>query len=170
MNASNDEKQTDDYVIDAAEVRFVRSEESRANMVYRGEARKVGSMAMAFPLSNRDRMIVVRDEEGVEIGVLDDLSGLDAESRQIVAGELERSYFMPRISDILDVKEEHRVETWKVATDRGTRTFEVRNLQRSVRRIGPRRIVILDVDNNRYDIPDWTLLPRRAQKHVDTHV
>ena len=115
-------------------------------------------------------MIVVRDEEGTEVGVLGDISGLDAASRRIVNEELERSYFLPRITDVLAVDEDLGVVTWKVITDRGPRTFQVRRVRQNTRRIGRWRVIIRDVDGNRYEMKDWTALPPRAQRCIEQYL
>jgi len=137
---------------------------------HKGRDVPVSSMAMAFPLSRRGRMIVVRDHEGREIGILTGLSGIDPASRRVVLDELERAYFLPRITNIQDITEEHGILEWQVETDRGARTFQLRHIRQSLRRFGKWRVVILDVDGNRYEIPDWTALPRRAQSLLDPYV
>jgi len=158
------------FILRAGEARFSREGEDRVSLTYRGRSWAVGSVAMAFPLSGRNRMVVVRDEQGAEIGILDDISGLDAASRRIVKEELERSYFLPRIVDVQEVTEELGVITWRVVTDRGPRTFQVRNVRQNMRRIGRGRVIIRDVDGNRYEVPDWTALPPRAQRWMELYL
>ena len=113
---------------------------------------------------------LIRDEEGTEIGLLDDVRGLDPDSQRIIRDELERSYFMPRITDVLDVREELNVVIWEVETNRGPRKFEVRHVRQNIRRMGRRRLVIKDVDGNRYEIRDWIKLPPLAQKLIQNYL
>jgi hypothetical protein len=160
----------EESVIKASEVRFARNAEGRVVLIRGTDPEVVGNVMSAFPLTSPGRMVSVRDEEGQEIGLLDDIHGLDPESRQIIRAELERSYFMPRITDILDVREEHRVVTWEVETNRGPRTFQVRHVRQNVRRMGRRRLVIKDVDGNRYEIRDWMDLPPLAQKLIQIYL
>ena len=130
----------------------------------------VGSVMSVFPLTRPARMVALRDADGDEIGILDDVRKLDPASRGIMAEELERAYFMPAINDILDVREELRVVTWDVVTDKGPRTFQVRHVRQNVRRMGRRRLVIKDVDGNRYEIRDWLKLPPFAQKMIQIYL
>ena len=50
----------------------------------------------------------------------------------------------------------------KVVTNKGERSFEVRDPRNSVRAIGSGRVIIQDVDSNRYDIRDWQQLDRKS--------
>ena len=160
----------EEILIRAADVRFTRNAEGRVVMASGGETRVVGNVMSAFPLTSAGRMVSVRDQEGQELGLLDDVHGLDPDSREIVREELERSYFMPRVKDILDIKEELNVVTWEVVTNRGPRTFDVRHVRQNVRRMGPRRLVIKDVDGNRYEIRDWMNLPPLAQRLIQIYL
>jgi len=157
-------------LLDANDVRFERDSEDQVRMRRGGETHNVGTVAMAFPLSNPKRMVVVRDESGGEMGILDDLRGLDADSRGVIKEELEKSYFMPRIVDVERIEEELNVVTWRVATDRGPRTFLVRATRTSIRKLGGRRLIIRDVDGNRFLISDWLELPPRARRLVEEHL
>ena len=160
----------DDSFIPASDVRFGRDADGRVVMIQGNDTRMIGNLLSAFPLTRPGRMVSVRDEEGREIGVLDDIRGLDPDSLSILHEELERSYFMPRITDIADIREEHRVVTWEVVTDRGERKFEVRSVRQNVRRMGGRRLVIKDVDGNRYEVRDWMGLPALAQKLIQIYL
>jgi hypothetical protein len=158
------------FLLAASNVRFLRNADDRVVMIRDGEALALGNVMSAFPLTGPGKMVSVRDEEGEELGVLDDIHALDAESRQVLREELERSYFMPRITDILDVREELSVVTWEVETNRGFRTFHVRHVRQNVRKLGRRRLVIKDVDGNRYEVKDWITLPPHAQKLIQNYL
>jgi len=160
----------DDFLIPAASVSFRRDPRGHVVLVRDGVEQRVGAVLSTFPLTAPGRIVAVRDENGDEIGLLDDAQRLDPESRRIVAQEVDRSYFMPRITNVLDVREELNVVTWEVETDRGPRTFEVRHVLRSIRRLGRRRIVIKDVDGNRYEIRDWLSLPAPARELIQVYI
>ena len=160
----------DHFVIQATEVRLSRSPEGQLVLHQDDSAQSVGSVMSVFPLTRPARMVALRDADGDEIGILDDVRKLDPASRGIMAEELERAYFMPAINDILDVREELRVVTWDVVTDKGPRTFQVRHVRQNVRRMGRRRLVIKDVDGNRYEIRDWLKLPPFAQKMIQIYL
>lgn len=161
---------TDEFLIPASGARLRRNEDGAVVLVTDAGEQGVGRMTAAYPLTRPGRLISVRDESGEEIGLLDRVKDLDPPSRHIVREELERSYFMPRITDIEDAREELNVVHWDVQTNKGPRTFQVRNVRRNVRRIGQRQFVIKDVDGNRYEIRDWMTLPASAQKSLEPYL
>jgi len=77
---------------------------------------------------------------------------------------------MPRIHNILDIQEVLSVVEWEVETNKGARAFQVRDVRKSIRRVAVRKLVIKDVDGNRYQIPDWMTLPAHAQKLLEPYI
>lgn len=154
----------------AAEVSFRRDDQGNVLLKADGREQIVAGVMSAFPLTLPLGMVSLRDGEGREIGILDEVRQLEPDSRRILAEELERSYFMPRITDIRDVQETLNVVEWDVHTNKGPRTFQVRRVRQNVRRMGERRFVIKDVDGNRYEIRDWIELPPYAQKLLEPYL
>jgi len=171
-DANKPDKMPDAFMIDAAAARFDRdpADDAHVLMTVDGTTQHVGSVTMAFPLSDRARMVVVRDREGREIGVLDNLSKLHQDSREIVEAEIEKAYFLPRITNVNDIEQDLNLVTWSVETDRGPRTFHVRSVRQNIRRIGRARLVIRDVDGNRYEIPDTRALTPRGRRLVEEYI
>ncbi len=119
-------------------------------------------IARAFPFSDPERYIGLRDGDDKDIGILTTLHGLDKDSRAIIEEELEKRYFTPRIERVLTVKEEFGVVTWEVETDRGPRRFLVRNLRDSTFPLGANRLMMTDTDGNRYEFPDVSTVGTKA--------
>ncbi len=119
-------------------------------------------IARAFPLSDPDRFIGLRDGDDKDIGIFETLHGLDAASRAILDEELERRYFTPQITKVYSVSEQFGVVTWDVDTTKGRRRFLVRNLKDSTFTLGASRVMMTDVDSNRYEIPDAYALGPQA--------
>jgi hypothetical protein len=158
-------------ILKADEIRFERDEHAGGIVMIKGEERlRVGIISRAFPLSNPRRWLLVRDEEGDEIGLIDDARHLDSHSRNIVREEVEKSYFLPDITNVIDIDEDLNVVTWEVDTNRGLRTFMVRSVRQNIRRIAGFGILIRDVDGNRYRIRDYRQLPPRAQQMVEEYI
>lgn len=134
-------------------------------------------LSLAFPLSQSQRMVILRDADLAEIGIIDEYLNLDDQSREVVQEELEKAYFMPRILSILSVREQRAVVTFEVETDRGHRTFQLPHAQFGhhghgrfrppLRALPGGRILIQDVDANRYDIPSLADLDDRSQALLD---
>jgi hypothetical protein len=123
-----------------------------------------------FPLSRRRKMVAVRDRDGEEVALIDDVARLNADSRQVAEEELERAYFMPRITEILEAEEELNVLTLECETDRGPRTVQIRNARRSIRKLPHNRVVIRDVDGNRYEIRNLDALSLYARNALTQYI
>ncbi len=119
-------------------------------------------VARAFPFSDPDHYIGLRDGDDKDIGVLVTLDGLDAGSRAIIDEELARRYFTPRIERVLSVTELFGVVTWEVETDRGPRRFLVRGLRDNTFPLGRSRLMMTDTDGNRYEFPDVNAVGPKA--------
>lgn len=138
--------------------------------------RHVSSVRPAFPLSTGPDLLaffhrpatvagaIPAPEE--EIGILRSIHDLPHEAQDLLAAEVARVYFVPRILRILSIDEAFGIQSWDVITDRGPRQFELTE-HSNLRVFDPYRLVIKDVDGNRYRIDDVRLLDRRSQKLMD---
>ncbi len=124
----------------------------------------------AFPLSEVGRFLFFVDNGGNEIGMLKDIQELKGESRNVLEAILDRIYFMPKIVQINNIVEEFGVSRWDVVTEKGPRVFDIRSRRRDVRPFGRNRIIIHDIDGNRYEIPDYTKLDKNSQKVLDSEI
>ena len=119
-------------------------------------------IARAFPFSEPDRYVGLRDGADKDIGLLEDPNRLDAESRAVIEEELARRYFTPLVQRVVSVVEEMGTVTWELETDRGARRLVVRDLRDSTFPLGPNRLMMTDVDGNRYEFPDVASLGAKA--------
>jgi len=116
------------------------------------------SVVRAFPLSSESRYIGLLSGRLEEIGVIVDPEELDLESRETIAGELTRRYFSTHILQVTSIREEFGATYWDVVTDRGPREFVSKGLRDNVTYLSGGRLLIPDVDGNRYEIPDLNAL------------
>jgi hypothetical protein len=124
------------------------------------------SVARAFPLSNPHHFLGFLDGAGKDIGLLHDPGLLDPESRKIVDDELEKRYFVPIVERVLTIKEEFGTIYWTVETDRGEKEIIVRNLRDNIQELSASRVIISDVDGNRYEFPDIGKLDGKSQSAI----
>ena len=120
------------------------------------------SVARAFPLSDPDHYLGFLDGAGKDVGMLHDPDLLDSESRKIVADELEKRYFVPLVERIVTVKEEFGTVYWTVETDRGRKEIVVRNLRDNLQELSNSRVIITDIDGNRFEFPDYNKLDGKS--------
>jgi len=83
---------------------------------------------------------------------------LSAGSRAVARLELERRYCIAVILRVESTLVDFGSRYWQVVTDRGPRRFLVRDPQRAVLRLPPDRIMLRDVQGNRFLIPSLAAL------------
>ncbi len=160
--------QDDNKVIDPKRVIFFRGPDGTLRMTAEGDRSFLRvKVSRAFPLSDPHHYIGLRDSSDSEIGLIRDLRELPTEHRCLIEEELEKHYFIPVVQHIQDIKEEFGIVTWDVETDRGARRYIVRGLRDNVHEQSHFRLMITDVDGNRFEIPDYTLLDARSRAKLD---
>ena len=122
-----------------------------------------------FPYSYKDKFILLKDKDGKEIAILEDLAELEDESRRYLQEELEKLYYIPQIQKVHSIDYRMRTPVWTVETDRGRITFEL--IRRSdARFIKPGHLVVRDSTGARYEVPDYNRLDRKSQELIEREV
>lgn len=111
-----------------------------------------------FPTSRADSYITFLDADGKEICVVRELSDLDAASRRVVRDSLDDYYLVPHILRILSASEKYGTLRWTVETDRGIKSFDIRNRNHDIRVFPDCHVRVRDSDDNRYVIDDYRAL------------
>jgi hypothetical protein len=121
----------------------------------------------ALPATWPDHFISLRyaDAEGQdhEIGMVRELADWPGEARGLLAEALARRYFIRVITAIERIELEYGLLTFRVETDHGPAQFTMRSSHSQALDFGPAGKLLLDVDDNRYLVPDVEGLPRRQQ-------
>ncbi len=125
-------------------------------------------VVLASPLSRPDTHISILDIKDQEICMISDPSELDQESYQIIQDELEKRYLTSTVYRINSVRSEFGTSYWEVETDRGRREFVIRGTQDSALWLGDHRLLLIDVDGDRFEIPDYTKLDPQSIGFVET--
>lgn len=124
----------------------------------------------AFPVSDPDHYIGFLDGNGKDIGLVVDPALLDPESRQTLEEELEKRYFVPVVERVIKVKEEFGAVYWTLETDRGRKEIVVRNVRDNLQELSATRVLITDVEGNRYEFPDVNALDNRSMGIILRHL
>lgn len=158
-------------VLESIRVRFFRDEFDDLSLdAGAGEVHSRVRIVRTFPISQATRFLIVKDREGVELGIIRDAAELDDDSRKVVEAELDQSYFTAEITRVNRIGGRFHVPEWDVVTDRGPRVFEIRSSKRDIRPLGGGRVLVLDADGNRYEIPDYRKLDPVSRALVETQV
>ncbi|MBQ3087682.1 MAG: DUF1854 domain-containing protein [Clostridia bacterium] len=117
-----------------------------------------------FPISGRNKYIVLLDSEGEQVAIIRDIEQLLPASKEALESCLKEYYMMPRILRFIEMSEKFKIWMWTCETDRGIITFEIRNHITAVKPLYDGRILIKDANDNRYEIPDINQLDKKSRK------
>ena len=150
-------------LLDPGKLRFYRSDRGSLVMCVGEENYRDINIRRAFPLEETNRFIGFFLADGTELGLLEDIERLDADSRVILENELEKIYFRPVILRIRSIGEEFGVVYMDAETSSGPRHIEIRQIRNKIRLLSSYRALIEDMDGNRYELRDWNSLPRMTR-------
>jgi ATP-binding cassette subfamily B protein len=127
-----------------------------------------------FPATRPDDFICLRawDRDGQErdLGILRHLDRWSARAQALVRAALVRRYWLRRIIGIDSIKLEYGYLTCNVRTDQGPTQFTMRWTQSQAQDFGARGKVLLDLEDNRFLVPDMDALPPRERELLQRYV
>lgn len=123
-----------------------------------------------FPFEHLWQYISVLNDAQTEIGIIRDLALFEGESYSVLRDELNRRYYAPEILSIQSIKERYGFSYWKVITKEGSVSFTLHDTFRSLLRAGGNRIILSDVNGNRFLIPDVEALDRKSYKKIELYL
>ncbi len=122
--------------------------------------------AWASPLSYPNQYLALLDGKGDEIITIADPKTLPAKALEAVQEELKRRYLTATVLQVKDARVEFGATYWSVATDRGERDFVTQSLQENAIWLSLHHLLLLDVDGNRFEIPDVRTLDEQSRKFI----
>ena len=155
-------------------MKFLTSENARFSRTEGGfvslktvdkEYTRVG-VYLTFPLTNPEEFISIReaDEKAKEIGMIEKLSQLEPDQQEMIREQIKLRYFIPVIIKVMDVKDEYGYAYWHVQTNFGVCRFTTRMSGDAVVSLSDSRLMVTDIDGNRYEIPDHTKMDPHSQR------
>jgi hypothetical protein len=124
----------------------------------------------AAPLSQPNRFLCFLDSADQEIFMIRDLSDLPSEDRRLVEEELRMRYLTSVIRKVISLRREGGILYWETETDRGFRELVVQSSDESIRWLGERRLLLIDVDGNRLTVPDIGALDPASARMLRTMI
>jgi len=121
----------------------------------------------SFPHTNKRIYLSIRTVENEEIGMIRSLDEFPEKTQRMLEEQVELRYFAPEISKVLSVKEEFGYSYWDAETTSGRCRFTVRGGGGSVKLMTANRLLIVDVDGNRFIIPHLDRLSDKEYKMVE---
>ena len=127
-----------------------------------------------FPVRHPNQLISLRHQtskgDDVEVGIIRDLSEWPEENRALVQESLRRHYFIHTITKLLHIGWKFGFVWFDVETDKGPADFLMRWQHDRAVDYGERGKILLDVDDNRYLIPDVDALPEGERSDFTRYI
>lgn len=145
---------------------------TKNNFLYirQGDGEQRAFLCRQFPFELQWEFISVMNAEEQEIGIIRNIEIFDEENRSLLKEELRRRYYSPVIDKIYSVKERYGFSYWRVHTTEGDMSFTLRDTFRSIIHAGGDRVVIMDVNGNRFEIPDAQALEKKSYKKIELYL
>lgn len=121
----------------------------------------------SFPHTNRYSFLSIRTADNKEIGMIRDLDDFSKETAVLLERQMMIRYFTPEITKIISVKEEFGYSYWEAETTAGLCRFTVRNGGGNVKFAADNRLLITDVDGNRFVIPQLDQLSDKEYRMIE---
>ncbi len=123
-----------------------------------------------FPMTGATRYITLLDRDGEEVAVIRNLDFLPERERETIVSCLDEYYHIPRIERITGRTEKFGITKFYCETDRGDCVIELRNIVHQIKLTYGIRVLFLDNDDNRYEIPDIRRLDRKSRALLDDYL
>lgn len=152
---------------------FSQTEGEFINLQYNNVIYENVDVIRAFPFTEPYSFLSVRESSGKkrEIGIIENLnSDFDSKAIELICKQLEIRYFMPVIQKINSIKENAGYIHFKVTTNHGELNFSLQSNGNHFTYLSNRRILITDMEGNRYEIPDTKKLTAKELKKLDLYL
>lgn len=168
------EQETEDMLrlryINSSNAVFSRTEGGFVSLKIGDESYPRIQVYQSFPFTDPCCYISIREpnEKAKEIGMIKDLrTDVSAETRKMIEEQLRLRYFTPVILKINNIKDEYGFAYFDVLTDHGACRFTIHMGGSSVVNLSDTRLMITDLDGNRFEIPDVTKFTAAELKKLD---
>ncbi|MBV6457395.1 MAG: hypothetical protein HONBIEJF_00503 [Fimbriimonadaceae bacterium] len=124
----------------------------------------------ASPIKFPGQYLALLDAKEQEIATVKDPRDLPPASLEAVKAELKRRYLTATILSVDKAKVEFGATYWHVTTERGEKDFVTQSLQENAQWMGERHLLLIDVDGNRFEIPNIDDLDLHSRELLDSIV
>lgn len=128
------------------------------------------SLNRAFPFDMPWQYISATNDDGDEMGMIDDIADFDDDTAAILRAELERVYYSLNIIKIYSIVSKPGYTKWSVLTDAGKLMFTTKDTFKNILHIGEIKAIITDIDGNRYVIEDKNKLDKTSRHKIDLYI
>ena len=154
----------------AADCRFYRNANGFLGLELGGEDYRRVQLSRALPFSAPEEYICVADMEGKEVAVLERLDEFEVGARELLEAELGIRYFYPVITQVKSIKEKMGSYYLDLAIGEHKKTIAVKDISKNLKQLGSGKIVLTDVDGNRFLIPDVYQIQKKSLQMLEPYL
>ncbi len=156
-------------IISKENAEFFETEGGFVGLTYKGVTFNRVKITRLFPFTDSEKFISIRtaDENPKEIGIIEDLSKMPENIATMLKKQLDLTYFTPVIKKILSIKDDYGYAYFHVLTDKGECKFAINMGGSAVAKLSDSRLIITDLDENRFEIKDVFALSQKEQRKLD---
>jgi hypothetical protein len=162
-------------ILDAASARFYITDGGFTGLKTDDKDYPHITLRRTMPIQAPMKYISVADSENKEIGILRDVDELSAEQKEIVIKELDNRYYSPDVLEVLSVKDKlgYVYIEMRVKNRQGreySKSCAIKDVNRNIRMLTDKSLILFDVDGNRYVIQDIFKLDKLSIKKLDPYL
>ncbi|MFC1743148.1 DUF1854 domain-containing protein [Candidatus Riflebacteria bacterium] len=122
----------------------------------------------ARPLSGPKKEVSILDaDKKKEILLLSSLENLEPDTKKIIKEELQRRYFLPKITRVINTKASFGNRYWQVETDRGERNFLMKSPETNAEWLNDDHVILRDSLGNHYEIESFSRLDPQSRQEAE---
>ncbi|TNJ65326.1 DUF1854 domain-containing protein [Paenibacillus hemerocallicola] len=160
---------------EAAKIRYVternatfrKTEGQMLAMTVDGTEHPAVYVHCSFPHTNKRIYLSIRTHDNKELGMIRSLDDFPKATADLIEEQVTIRYFAPEITKVVKIKEEFGYSYWETETTAGICRFTVRSGGGHVKLVTDSRLLISDVDGNRFVIPDLERLSEKEYRMVE---
>jgi len=153
--------------LEASQTTFTETEGKLLSMQVNDEVYPIVYLHCSFPHTDRRSYISVRTIENKELGMIRTLHNYSEETVALLEKHIQLRYFAPAITKVIQIKEEFGYSYWEAETTAGRCRFTVRRGGGNVQQVTSRKLLVTDVDGNRFIIEDTDQLSEKEYRMVE---
>lgn len=146
---------------------FVKTPGNMLSVTVEGAEHPVVYVHCSFPHTDKRIYLSIRTIDNKEIGMIRSLDDFPQHTADLLEEQIAIRYFAPEITKVIKIREEFGYSYWEAETTAGLCRFTVRGGGGQVKLVGESRLLVSDVDGNRFIIPDLQRLSEKEYRMVE---
>ena len=157
--------------MDLTKARFYKTPGGFTGLTYQDKDYPRVTLRRALPLERPMEYISVADAENKEIGIIRSIEDMSNEQISVAINELDKRYYCPQVRAVKSVKDKLGYIYMELSLSAPGGDYErncaVKDVNKNIRMLGDDKLLIFDVDGNRFIIPSLAALDKKSVKRLE---